>query len=86
MDTRDLGLAVVALGGGRRRVEDTIDHTVGIVFQAALGDRIEPGQPLATIHAKDQSSAEAAARAIAAHIHITPEPPKKSAAVLEIIE
>ena len=86
MDTRDLGLAVVALGGGRRRVEDTIDHTVGIVFQAALGDRIEPGQPLVTIHAKDQSSAETAARAIAAHIHITPEPPKKSAAVLEIIE
>jgi len=86
MDTRDLGLAVVALGGGRSRVEDTIDHSVGLIFQAALGDRIEPGQPLVTIHAKDQSSAETAARALATHIHIAAEPPKKSAAVLEIIE
>jgi thymidine phosphorylase len=86
MDTRDLGLAVVALGGGRSRVEDTIDHSVGLIFQAALGDRIDPGQPLVTIHAKDQSSAETAARAIAAHIHIAAEAPKKSPAVLEIIE
>ena len=81
MDTRDLGLAVVALGGGRSRVEDTIDHSVGLIFQAALGDRIDRGQPLVTIHAKDQSSAEAAAHAFAAHIHITPEPPKKSPAI-----
>lgn len=86
MDTRDLGLAVVALGGGRRRVEDAIDHSVGLVFHASLGDRVEPGQPLVTIHAKDQSSAEAAAQALAAHIHIAPEAPKKSPAVLETIE
>ena len=86
MNTRDLGLAVVALGGGRSRVEDTIDHSVGLVFQATLGDRIEPGQPLVTIHAKDQSSAETAARAIAAHIQIAADAPKKSPAVLEVIE
>jgi thymidine phosphorylase len=86
MDTRDLGLAVVALGGGRRRVEDAIDHSVGLVFHVALGDRVEARQPLATIHAKDAASAEAAAQALAAHIHIAPEAPKKSPAILETIE
>ncbi len=86
MDTRDLGLAVVALGGGRRRVEDSIDHSVGLVFEAVLGDRVEAGQPLATIHAKDAASAEAAAQALAAHIHIAAEAPKKSPAILETIK
>jgi len=85
MDTRELGLAVVALGGGRRRVEDVIDHTVGIEFQISLGDKIEPGQTLAIIHAANSSSAEAAAQSIASHIHLAPEAPKSSPVILETI-
>lgn len=85
MDTRDLGLAVVALGGGRSRVEDTIDHSVGIVFQAALGDTIEPGQTLAIVHAGDSTRAEAATRAILEHIHIGPVAPAASGAIIETI-
>ncbi|MFN9979719.1 MAG: thymidine phosphorylase, partial [bacterium] len=72
MDTRDLGLAVVALGGGRTRVEDTIDHSVGIVFQAALGDKISSGQTLAIVHAPNSSKAEAAAKSVLRHIHLAP--------------
>ena len=85
MDTRDLGLAVVALGGGRTRVEDTIDHSVGIIFQAALGDKIEPGQTLAIVHAANSSKAEAAAKAVLRHIHLAPTPPKSSPVILETI-
>jgi thymidine phosphorylase len=47
---------------------------------------VEAGQPLAMIHAKDTASAEAAAKALAAHIHIAAEAPKKSSAILETIE
>jgi thymidine phosphorylase len=85
MDTRDLGLAVVALGGGRCRVQDTIDHSVGIVFQVSLGDKIEPDQILAVVHAANSSSAKAAAKAIASHIHLGPTPPKPSPVILETI-
>jgi thymidine phosphorylase len=85
MDTRDLGLAVVALGGGRSRVEDTIDHSVGIVFQAALGDKISAGQTLAIVHAADSPHAEAAAKAVLRHIHLAPKPPKSSPVILETI-
>jgi thymidine phosphorylase len=86
MDTRDLGLAVVALGGGRSRVEDTIDHSVGIEFQVSLGDKIEPGQTLAIIHAADSSRAEAAAKSIASHIHLESNPPQHAPTILETIE
>jgi thymidine phosphorylase len=85
MDTRDLGLAVVALGGGRRRVQDTIDHSVGIEFQVSLGDKIEPGQILAVVHAANSSSAEVAAKAVLRHIHLAPTQAKSSPVILETI-
>ena len=85
MDTRDLGLAIVALGGGRSRVEDVIDHSVGIEFQVSLGDKIEPGQTLAIIHAADSPRAEAAAKSIARHIHLGTEVPTKNPIIFETI-
>jgi len=59
IDTRALGLGVVELGGGRRNAGDTIDHRVGLSHIAALGQHVEPGQPLLRIHAADQAEAEA---------------------------
>ena len=40
IDTRAVGLAVVALGGGRTRPQDAIDHAVGIVALAGIGDAV----------------------------------------------
>jgi pyrimidine-nucleoside phosphorylase len=45
-----LGIALAMLGGGREKKEDTIDHAVGLEFHKRIGDRIEKGEPLATIH------------------------------------
>lgn len=56
IDTRGLGLAVVALGGGRTRAEDSVDHSVGLVDIAPLGGRVEAGTPLAIVHARDEAS------------------------------
>jgi pyrimidine-nucleoside phosphorylase len=45
-----LGTALATLGGGREKKEDTIDHAVGLQFHKRIGDRVEKGEPLATIH------------------------------------
>jgi thymidine phosphorylase len=58
--TRDIGLAVVELGGGRRKASDRIDHRVGFSDVVSLGQRIERGQPLARVHAADEAGASAA--------------------------
>jgi len=58
--TRDIGLAVVELGGGRRKASDRIDHRVGFSDVVSLGQRIERGQPLARVHAASASDAAAA--------------------------
>jgi thymidine phosphorylase len=59
IDTRLLGLAVIELGGGRRRIEDRIDHAVGLTRIAAIGSAVGgSGAPLALIHARAPADAD----------------------------
>lgn len=50
METERIGWAVMALGAGRQRVEDRIDPAVGLVLHKKVGDRVQAGEPLATVH------------------------------------
>ncbi|HKB15261.1 MAG TPA: thymidine phosphorylase [Planctomycetota bacterium] len=62
MDAEAVGLAAMALGAGRRRVEDRIDPAAGIVLRKKLGDRVEKGEPLLEFrHAEDTPLEEARA-------------------------
>ncbi len=70
VDTRALGLAVVALGGGRVRAADAVDHAVGLTALAGPGAAVGPGQPLALVHARSEAEVEEAARAIRAAYRI----------------
>ena len=68
IDPRAIGLAAMALGGGRHKKGDPIDHRVGILAEAKVGDRVAVGAPLATLHAANTADAEAvAARVVAAY-------------------
>ena len=68
VDARALGLAVVELGGGRRLPDDTIDHAVGLTGLAAIGQEVAAGEPIAIIHARDETGFErASARLQAAY-------------------
>ncbi len=66
IDTRGLGFAVVALGGGRTRPQDAIDHAVGLTELAGLGQMASPDVPLAMLHARDASTWDAAAARVRA--------------------
>jgi thymidine phosphorylase len=57
IDTRGVGMAVVALGGGRTTPSDVIDHRVGFDRLAPLGAAVDPSTPIARIHAADEDSA-----------------------------
>jgi thymidine phosphorylase len=63
---RALGLAVVGLGGGRRRASDGIDFAVGLSDLVSLGQMITVGQPLALVHAQTKDAALAAVAEIQA--------------------
>ena len=60
IDGTALGRVVVRLGGGRRRVTDEIDPSVGLSRVVSLGDAVDPRTPLAMVHAASVSAAEEA--------------------------
>jgi pyrimidine-nucleoside phosphorylase/thymidine phosphorylase len=57
VDAEAIGLAAVALGAGRARIEDRVDPAVGLVVHKKLGDPVERGEPLCTVHEGDRSAA-----------------------------
>ncbi len=78
LDVRRIGLAIIALGGGRRRAGDAIDHGVGLTRLAGPGDEVGPERPLCLVHARGPAAAEEAAREIRAAVtlgnHAPPGP------------
>lgn len=64
VNTRAVGMAVVAIGGGRTRPQDTIDHAVGLTDLAGIGDAVGADRPLAVVHARTQSQVAVAREAV----------------------
>jgi pyrimidine-nucleoside phosphorylase len=68
INAREVGETSVELGAGRARKEDPIDHAVGIEIHHKVGDYVQAGEPLFTIHANDAAKLTAAkTRLLAAH-------------------
>lgn len=85
MDTRELGLAVVTLGGGRRKPGDALDYSVGLTDMVALGDEVTKDKPIAMIHAQSESAFEEAASAVKAAIHVGDAKPEQTPEIYRYI-
>ena len=83
MQTRDIGVAVVAMGGGRRTREDEIDHAVGLSNLVSVGDEIEPGARLFTVHANDEPMFEQAKTSVRAALDFGKQAPASKPVVIE---
>ncbi len=62
MKCEAVGTACVVLGGGREKKEDSVDPAVGIVLHCKVGDRVEMGTPLCTVHFNSETKAAAATK------------------------
>ncbi|WP_018235358.1 thymidine phosphorylase [Ensifer sp. BR816] len=75
-ETRELGMAVIALGGGRTRPDERIDHRVGLSGLKPLGTQVVKGEPIAFVHAADRQHAEVVRDKVAALYAIADERPE----------
>ncbi|HEX2718735.1 MAG TPA: thymidine phosphorylase [Gemmatimonadaceae bacterium] len=73
VEPRAVGRGIIALGGGRTTMEDSIDPSVGFVISAKPGDWVEAGEPLATVFAADRAGIEAGRAALRTAITIADE-------------
>lgn len=83
MDVRAIGIAIVALGGGRRVAADRIDPSVGLTEVCGLGEAVDAEHPIALVHASDESKAEAAAAAIREAVTVGDGPTTPAPVVIE---
>jgi pyrimidine-nucleoside phosphorylase len=84
-DARMIGEAALALGAGRRKKGDPVDPAVGIVMRARIGDRVEPDQPVAEVHARTESDARQAAAALGVALRFSAEPVEPVEDAYEVI-
>ena len=75
VETTEIGHAIAAIGGGRVRIEDKIDPTVGFTAELKLGDQVSAGQRIGMVYSADAAAAAEAARRIQAAYHIDDQPP-----------
>lgn len=73
VEPRAVGRGIIALGGGRTRMEDAIDPSVGFVIRARPGDVVRVGEPMATIFARNEAGIAAGMASLAEAIHIAEE-------------
>jgi pyrimidine-nucleoside phosphorylase len=83
--TTALGVASLHLGAGRVAKDDEIDHAVGLLALAKRGDRVEPGQPLARVHARTEADAEQGVAEVAACYRLADAAPEPVPIVLEVV-
>jgi pyrimidine-nucleoside phosphorylase len=87
IDTELLGTAAMVLGAGREKVEDEIDPGAGLIVAKKLGDRVESGEPLVTLHYNDASRLEEAeARAFRAYSLSETPPSSVPELILAVLE
>lgn len=86
IDGQALGLAVVALGGGRQVETDVIDPAVGLSDVVRLGAKVQKGQPLLTIHAAREDKADSAAEAVRLAVTISDTRPVVAPLIHERID
>ncbi|KGS00063.1 thymidine phosphorylase [Burkholderia sp. ABCPW 111] len=86
IDARALGLAVVGLGGGRAKIGDALDYAVGLSALAQRGARVDAGQPIAIVHAREPDAAARAADAVRRAYRIGAEQPAQARVVYAVIE
>ncbi|MCP4789900.1 MAG: thymidine phosphorylase [Gammaproteobacteria bacterium] len=85
MDTHMIGMAMVAIGAGRRVATDQIDHGLGLTQVVPIGAYVEAGQPLAMAHTRNQEQQHVLQKALQQSLLVSEQQPVDNPIVYETI-
>jgi len=86
IDAKNIGQAVVNIGGGRLRKEDSVDHFVGVEVLKKIGDKVNQGDILMYIHANDDTNARKEVTFLRDSFKYADRPVPKIKEILDVIE
>ena len=75
IDAREVGLTARLLGAGRHKKDDPVDYAVGVVFHRKVGDYVNSGEPLVTVHANSEEKLRQAQLRLRGAIRFSDSPP-----------
>lgn len=84
INTERIGLAVIEMGGGRKKMGDPINHASGIEFLVRIGDKIEAGQTIAKLFC-ESSAKTYAAELISAAVGVSDSPTRSQELIIETV-
>jgi len=84
-DTRGVGMTVVALGGGRTRPEDGIDHAVGLTDFQPVGTKLSRGDMICRVHARTRDQVAMACQRLEKAISLSQTPTEAGPVILETV-
>jgi pyrimidine-nucleoside phosphorylase len=86
IDSFEVGMAAIDTGAGRRKKEDSIGYGSGFIFHANVGDKVEKGQKLVTIHSDRPEQTPAVLERLGTAIEFSPQPTAKPKMVLHLVD
>lgn len=86
IEAKNIGQAVVNLGGGRMKKDDEVDYFVGIEVLKKIGDEVKSGEPLLIIHANDETKGLLQVEFLRNSYKFSKEPVKKIKEILDVVE
>ncbi len=87
VDTEEIGNAIAEAGGGRVRIDDQIDPSVGFIADVKIGSELQAGDPIGTVFSADAERGQQAATRISSAYEIANErPPESLSLIKEVIE
>jgi pyrimidine-nucleoside phosphorylase len=81
-----VGMTAIDIGAGRRKKEDTIDHSAGFVFHKKVADKVKKGDTILSIHTNNPAGIDAAKKRLKKAITLTPEKPGERKTILHLID
>lgn len=85
VNTREIGLGVIMLGGGRTRPDQKINYTTGYTSFCRIGDKVTPKTPLCYIHAEDRDSMAEVSEIVRRAIILSPDKVEEPPVILRKI-
>ena len=86
MNAEKIGSICVDLGGGRKKKDDIIDHSAGIILAKKTGDSVKKGDVIATVHTNDEKSLNGAILDFESAVTIEETAPQMKALIYDVVE
>ncbi len=86
IEAKNIGQAVVNLGGGRMKKDDKVDYFVGVEVLKKIGDEVKSGEPLLIIHANDETKGYLQVESLRNSYKFSKEPVEKIKEILDVVE